>query len=196
RAAGLNIDILPPDQPSYEGYKLIFAPGLLHLDAAREAALWASGATLVLGPRTGLKTPELSIALPLGPGIEGLDARVTQVESLPPAHPILLPEGGAIWKWFEHLEGTAPAKELTADGQPVLVGTGKCHYLAGWPDPDAMARIVRRVAEKAGLTPMALPEGLRVRDTDQHRFWINYGAAPVTFEGRTIGAADILWEEL
>ncbi|MEL7301862.1 MAG: beta-galactosidase [Pseudomonadota bacterium] len=196
RAAGLNIDIVPPDQPSFEGYTLIFAPGLLHIDAARQSVLRASGATLVLGPRTGLKTPELSIALPLGPGIEGLDARVTQVESLPPAQPISLPEGGAIWKWFEHLEGTAPAEELTADGQPVLVGTGKCHYLGGWPDPDAMARIVRRLAEKAGLTPMALPEGLRVRDTDQHRFWINYGAEPVTFDGRTIGAADILWEKL
>ncbi|MEL6549556.1 MAG: beta-galactosidase [Pseudomonadota bacterium] len=196
RAAGLNIDILPPDQPSYEGYTLIFAPGLLHLDAARQSALRASGATLVLGPRTGLKTPELSIAVPLGPGIEGLDTRVTQVESLPPAHPISLPEGGAIWKWFEHLAGTAPTEELTADGQPVLVGAGKCHYLAGWPDPDAMARIVRRLAAKAGLTPMALPEGLRVRDTDQHRFWINYGSEPVTFEGRTIGAADILWEKL
>ncbi|MEL6913866.1 MAG: beta-galactosidase [Pseudomonadota bacterium] len=194
RAAGLNIDILPADTPSFDGYALVFAPGLLHLDEARRAALATSEARVVLGPRAGLKTAELSIALPLGPALPGLDARVTQVESLPPAHPVPLRDGGAIWKWFEHVEGEAETLEATADGRPAMVGTGRLRYLCGWPDETALRRIVHRLTTEAGLTPMVLPEGLRVRDSDRHRFWINYGAEPVTHEGRTIGAADVLWE--
>ncbi|MEM1373397.1 MAG: beta-galactosidase [Pseudomonadota bacterium] len=194
RTAGLNIDILPADRPDYEGYKLILAPGLLSLDAAQVAVLSGSGAQVVVGPRSGLKTPELSIALPLGPGLPGLDAQVTHVESLPPSHPIPLPEGGAIWKWFEHLEGDAEVVETTIDGRPAVVAHGAFTYLAGWPDPAAMARIVSRAATAADLAPMTLPENLRVRDTATHRFWINYGTEAVEYDGRRIAAADVLWE--
>ncbi|MEM1232797.1 MAG: beta-galactosidase [Pseudomonadota bacterium] len=194
RSCGLNIDILPADRADYAGYKLIFAPGLLSLNAAQVSALASSGAQAVVGPRAGLKTAELSTAVPLGPGLPDLDARVSHVESLPPAHPIPLREGGTIWKWFEHLEGQAEVLEATHDGMPVLVTCGAFSYLAGWPDPAAMVRIVKRAAVQAGLKPMDLPENLRVRDTDTHRFWINYGADAVEYEGRRIAAADVNWE--
>ncbi|MEM6275704.1 MAG: beta-galactosidase [Pseudomonadota bacterium] len=196
RSAGFNIDVLPANRANYRGYKLIFAPGMLTLDAAQLEALSGSGAHVVIGPRSGLNTPELSTAVPLGPGLPGLDARVTHVESLPPAHPIPLSKGGTIWKWFEHLEGKAKVLEATQDGAPAIVTSDVFSYLAGWPDPAAMARIVRRAAEMAGLTPMTLPENLRVRDTQSHRFWINYGAEAVEYDGRKIAAADVLWETL
>ncbi|MEO1798766.1 MAG: beta-galactosidase, partial [Pseudomonadota bacterium] len=114
--------------------------------------------------------------------------------SLPRAHPMPLSGGGAIWKWFEHLEGAPETLETTEDGAPALVRAGKLHYLAGWPEPEAFARIIRDLARAAGLTPMDLPEGLRLRDTATHRVWINYGAEAITHEGRTIGGADVLWE--
>ncbi|MEO0487494.1 MAG: beta-galactosidase [Pseudomonadota bacterium] len=196
RAAGLNVDILPADQLSYDGYKLIFAPGLLHLDGARLAALTSSGAQVVLGPRAGLKTDELSVAVPLGPNVPGLDARVAYVESLPPAHGFAVTGGGAVWKWFETLEGGAEVTETCADGRPAMVAGGDVHYAAGWFDPEALARVVHRLAAMAGLTPMRLPEGLRTRATGTHRFWFNYGAETVEHGGRTIAAADVTWEPL
>ncbi|MEM9852948.1 MAG: beta-galactosidase, partial [Pseudomonadota bacterium] len=196
RASGLDIDILPPGRNDYSGYALIFAPGLCHVDKALMAALSGSGAQVVLGPRAALKDPELSIALPLGPAIPGLDAKVTHLESLPPNHPIALQDGGAIWKWFEHLEGGAEALELTSDGRPAMVGVGNMHYLAGWPDAQALIRITRRMATLAGLAPLALPEALRRRRTATHEFWFNYGTEEISFAGKTIAAADVLWGAL
>ncbi|MEO0676189.1 MAG: hypothetical protein AAFZ02_01410, partial [Pseudomonadota bacterium] len=91
---------------------------------------------------------------------------------------------------------TAETLETTEDGAPALVRAGNLHYLAGWPEPEAFARIIRDLARAAGLTPMDLPEGLRLRDTATHRVWINYGAEAIRHEGRTIGGADVLWEAL
>ncbi len=196
RASGLSVDILPADRRDYTGYTLIFAPGLLHLGTSRMAALASSGAQVVLGPRAGTRDTEMTMPTPLGPNILGLDATIAFTESLPPAHPIALENGGSIWKWFEALEGNADVIEATTDGRPAMVAFGALHYLAGWADPEALVRIVRQMAAKAGLDTLDLPEGLRVRDTATHRFWINYGAEPSMFEGRTIGAADVLWEPL
>ncbi|MEM1237746.1 MAG: beta-galactosidase [Pseudomonadota bacterium] len=196
RSAGLNIDILPADRADYSAYDLIFAPGLLSVGDTLMTALQNADAQVVLGPRAGLKTDEFSVAVPLGPNVPGLDTQVTHMESLPPAHPIALQNGGAIWKWFEHLEGCAEVIEATANGLPAMVAAGKMHYLAGWPEPEALSRIARDMAAKAGLNAMELPEGLRIRDTDTHRFWINYNADPVRYENRSIPGADVLWEAL
>ncbi|MEM6728937.1 MAG: beta-galactosidase trimerization domain-containing protein, partial [Pseudomonadota bacterium] len=194
RALGLNIDILPPDGADCSAYDIVFAPGLLHLNKERCAAYGQT--RVVYGPRTGLKTDELSVAVPLGPGIPGLDLRITHVESLPPAHPIALEGGGLIWKWIEHVEGEAEVREVTRDGLPVLLGAGPCHYLTGWPDAEGLKRLTRQLVEEAGLTTLTLPEHLRVRETATHRFWINYGAEAVTHGDRTIAAADVIWERL
>lgn len=196
RSAGLTIDVVSPSHADFSDYALILAPGLMHLDPDLIARLKGSGAQVVIGPRAGLKTQELSVALPLGPNIPGLDARVSFVESLSPSLAMPLKNGGAVWKWFEHLEGTAHVTERTADGCPLLVTSGALHYLAGWPDPTAMARIVSERAAAAGLAPRTLPEGLRMRETATHRFWVNYTAETVNYEGRQIAPADVLWEDL
>ena len=194
RTAGLSIDILPSDRQEYSGYKMIFAPGLLTLDDARLQALSASGAKVIMGPRAGLKTDELSISVPLGPNLPDVDAAVTHTESLPPPHPLPLADGGAIWKWFEHLESDAEVLETTAAGLPVMVGGGQFSYLAGWLEPDALARLVAKYAAAAGLETLALPEGLRVRDTDTHRFWFNYAPVAQEYEGRMLEPGAVLWE--
>ena len=59
-----------------------------------------------------------------------------------------------------------------------------------------MGRSVRDAVERAGLKARTLPEGLRVRKTATHRFWINYSAEDITHDGRVIPSADVLWEEL
>ena len=175
---------------------MIFAPGLLSLDDARLKALSGSGAMVIMGPRAGLKTDELSINVPLGPSLPGVDAAVTHTESLPPSHPMPLADGGAIWKWFEHLEGGAEVLEATAAGLPAMVGSGPFSYLAGWLEPDALARLVAKYAAAAGLETLVLPEGLRVRDTDTHRFWFNYAPVALEFEGRVFEPGAVLWEAL
>jgi len=196
RRNGLAVDILPADTLDFSDYSLVLAPGLLECDGARWAALQSCQGPVIAGPRTAQKTAELSIPTPMGPNAPGLNATAAYVESLPPAHPIRLKDGGAIWKWFEALDGTAEVIEETEDGRPAMVALGGLHYLAGWPDEDALTRIIARAAQQAGLTVTALPDGLRFRDTATHRIWFNYAPETITLGDRHFAPADVVWDAL
>ena len=196
RRAGLSIDVIPPDGRDLGSYALVMAPGLLELGPPFSKALDSCNARVILGPRTGQKTAELSIPLPLGPGAPGLSVTTAQVESLPPFAAIPLAGGGAVGRWFETLETDAEILERTVDGKPVLVGGGRVGYLAGWPDERALDRIVRREAGARGLPILDLPSGLRVRDASSRRFWFNYAPETIVFGGRTLEPAGVLCEPL
>jgi beta-galactosidase len=195
RVQGLSIDILPASATAadLEGYKLILAPGLATLPHGLMDALRDSGAPCLLGPRTGLVTPDLSIPLPMGPGLDGLDITVTRVESLPPDTRRVVAGGGAVHHWAETLEGTAAPLLRLADGHPLLVGNGALHYLGGWPDPTLWARILGLLAPVAGLVLTPLPDGLRLRDTGSHRFAFNYAPEAIDWNGKTLPPAGVAW---
>jgi beta-galactosidase len=194
RRLGLNVDIVPPDTTDLSAYKLVLAPGLFTLGEPLKAALAAHQGTAILGPRTNSKTPDFAIPVPLPPALPGLDAVIARVESLPPDVPVPLAEGGALVNWREKLEGTAQVVEAAEDGWPALVATGKLHYLAGWPDEVALARILARACAAEGIETETLPEGLRRRETVSHRFLFNYNAVPVEWAGVTIPAAGVHWQ--
>lgn len=193
RRLGLNVDILPPDTADLSGYPLVLAPGLFTLSDPLRAALAAHGGTAVLGPRTNSKTPNFRIPVPLPPALPGLDARAARVESLPPDVPVPLEQGGALINWREKLEGSAEVVEASEDGWPALVSAGKLHYLAGWPDDHALTRILQRACAAEGIETDPLPEGLRRRDTDTHRFMFNYNSVPAEWGGITIPPAGVHW---
>ena len=45
------------------------------------------------------------------------------------------------------------------------------------------------------METLDLPDGLRVRDTARHRFVFNYAPEPQEWNGVTIPAAGVHWEE-
>ena len=175
---------------------MVLAPGVLRLSEQFKEALAVFQGQVLLGPRTNTKTAEMAIPVPLGPNIDGLDARITLTESVPPSEVMPLAKGGTLVKWFEHLEGDAEAVETLADGRPAMVKAGSVHYLAGWPDEAALARILNESCDAAGVVTYAPPDGLRLRDTEAHRFYINYNAHEVEFDGLLIGPADVTWRAL
>lgn len=192
RRLGVSVDILPPDADLTDR-KLVIAPGLLSLpdgftDGIRGAA--------VVGPRSGAKTPEMVIPNPLPPNLPGLDTQVAFVETLPPDAPMPLSQGGAFHRWREELDGNARVVERLCDGRPALTRAGRLSYLAGWPDDDAMTRILRDALTDAGQTPQNMPQGLRRRDTASHRFWFNYSDVPVTLGQMTLPPAGVHWEDV
>ena len=198
RRLGLNVDILPPDTADLSAYRLVLAPGIFTLSDPLKAAFAAHKGTSVLGPRANSKTADFAIPLPLPPNLPGLDARVIRVESLPPDVPVPLVEGGHFLNWREKLEGSAVVTEATEDGWPALMSStsGKLHYLAGWPDEVALTRILQRACAAEGIETDPLPEGLRRRDTDTHRFLFNYNAVPAEWGGVTIPPAGVHWTAL
>jgi beta-galactosidase len=193
RRLGLDIDILPPDTADLSGYALVLAPGLATISPALMAALATYKGTALIGPRANAKTAEFAIPLPLPPNLPALDCVVARVESLPPDVNVPLACGGAFHRWREKLEGTAEVVEHTTDGFPALLRAGSLHYLCGWPDEAALERILTQLCHSADLAIYPMPKGLRRRRAGDVTFLINYNPHPVTYNGRTINAADIHW---
>ena len=193
RQCGLSIDILPPDTTDLSAYKLVLAPGLMTIPDALRGALADFEGTALIGPRSGSKTAELSIPTPMGPNLPGLDATVTLAESLPPDTDIPLRGGGRLVHWMERIEGGADIVRQTESGAAALVRAGGLHYLAGWPDEGTFRAIVRDLCDGADIQTSELPDGLRIRDTESHRFYINYAPEKVVFEDIFVPAAGVVW---
>jgi len=196
RRAGLSVDFVPSDATSLKAYKLVFVPGLLALSKPLEKALSNFEGTAVLGPRTNSKTDEFTIPTPLPPNLAGLDCTVTRIESLPPFSTVALQSGGAFQRWFEHLEGDADVTMSTKDGRPAIMSVGKTHYLAGWLDDAGFDTLVADLCAAESIEILSMPEGLRVRDTETHRFVFNYGPDPLLYNDQTIAPAGVYWHEL
>ncbi|WP_296416892.1 beta-galactosidase [Pseudooctadecabacter sp.] len=193
RRLGLNVDIVPPNATDLSDYKFALAPGIMALSAPLKKAL---GTTLsLIGPRTDTKTEHISIPTPMGPNVDGLDVTVTLTESIPPQASIPLENGGQFVHWREVLEGGATVRLRTADGIPAIAGD-TVRYLAGWPDDSTWETILRDLCDEIGLTHHTLPDGLRLRDTDTHRFVFNYAPEPLTWNSTEIPAAGVHWEAL
>jgi beta-galactosidase len=197
RALGLSIDILPASARDFSAYRLIAAPGLMHVPDDLGHALARADALVLAGPRTGAKTAEGAIPLPLPPALPGLDVTVARVDSPRPSPGVALVGGGTMGRYIEELETGPEARvlERLANGAPALVAQGNWRYLAGWPDAAAARRLVRGICAEAGLETLELPDGLRCRLAGGRRFWFNYDASPVAFAGRTLPPAGVLIED-
>ena len=180
RSLGLDIDIVSPDADLI-GYLLIVAPSLPIVAVELRDRLLASGAVVLLGPRTASKTADCQIppGLPLAVFGEALPMRVTRVESLPPRQAEPVEGGGHIERWLEAVEGTAAHRLRLAAGPGILFAHQRLRYLAGWPSPDLLARIMREAAHDAGLATVDLPDGLRLRRRGDLCFAFNYAPEPV-----------------
>ena len=63
------------------------------------------------------------------------------------------------------------------DGWPALVRAGGLHYLAGWPDDQALTRILQRACASAkGSRPIRCPRACAAATRATHRFLFNYNA--------------------
>jgi beta-galactosidase len=178
RRAGLSVDILPPGAP-LDGYALILVPGAMLMQDDLKYRLAASGAEVLLGPRSAARDADFAIPVPLPPAIAGLDVTVVRVETFRADLPRPLMGGGAVTGYLEEIEGTAETVLATADGQPVAMRAGRVTYMAGWGDETGLDRLVAELCTRAGIARIDLPEGVRVRDTATERFWFNHRAEAV-----------------
>jgi beta-galactosidase len=139
---------------------------------------------VVFGPRCGSKTEHFQIPAGLAPGaLRGLlGVVVTRVESLAPELNEPLEWQGRRYEarlWREHLE--APAEAVQArfgDGRPALVSQGRFHYLGCVAQEGFLVDWLEVLARRAGLEPLRLPEGVRLRRRGGLTFAFNLGAEP------------------
>ncbi|WP_213765261.1 beta-galactosidase [Caballeronia sp. dw_19] len=182
RSLGLDVDVIPVDAP-LDGYKMIVAPPLPVVSEEFADRLAASGAQVVLGPRTGSKTVNLTIpaALPPGEGVAKLiPIRVWRVESMRPNVTEKVDQRGEARHWRDFIETNNGVQiEATfADGHPAIVRNGSVLYLASLFDETLTQDIFLNVAKAAGLDAAPLPEGIRISRRGGLTYVFNYNTTP------------------
>ncbi|WP_204115567.1 beta-galactosidase [Shimia biformata] len=191
RQLGLSIDIVRPDG-ELTGYRMILAPGLMHMPDALKQAQKDSKALWVLGPRTGARDATMRAPIPLPPALSGQGLTVSRVESLRPDMPLPLETGGAVILYREFVEGAFDVLERTKDDQPAVVVDGNLIYLCGWLDPVGMRRVLQRAADLVQIDTVDLPEGVRRRKTADECFWFNHTTEAAQVQGMDLAPLSVV----
>ncbi|RME15413.1 MAG: beta-galactosidase [Alphaproteobacteria bacterium] len=188
RGLGLSIDIVPASRRDFSGYGLIFAPGLMHMTPELKAALAAGPGLAVIGPRAGARDADMRIPVPLPPDLPRLDLRVARLESLRPDMPVPLSGGGQVTGYREFLELGPGAQVLLAtdDGAPVAVRSGRIVYAGALLDAAGWRRLIAPLCAEQGIETVALPDGVRRRETETETFWFNFETREEEAAGRTL----------
>ncbi len=193
RRLGLDVDLVSPDQ-ELEGYRLVIAPCLPFVEDAFVERLERCGAAALFGPRTGSRTQSgwIPANLPPGPLQKRLPLKVVRVESLRPGvespvrlagdpRPAEVPAEEAVSAetlsarlWREDLETDLAARACFEDGSPAWVEKDRWSYLAFWPAPDLLERILETVAAEADLRVSHMAEGVRLRRRGDLVFAFNF----------------------
>ena len=179
RRLGLDVDVVAPGA-DLTGRRLLLLPHLPLWPGGLEARIQAAGCAVVAGPRTGSKTHDHAIPDGLPPqGLKALaDLTVLRVESLRAGH--AEPAGPfTVTRWLEHVATPLEPLARTAAGAGIAWQSGQVTYLATWPCAALLDHVLRPLAMAAGLAPLDLPDGLRLRRRGGVRFAINYEATPV-----------------
>ncbi len=176
RRHGLDVDMIHPDAP-LDGYRMIVIPCLPIVPDGLADRLAAQNVPIVIGARSGSKTRDFAIPAELAPGPlqQLIPLKVIRVESLRDGH-AEAGEGFALTRWLDHVETALPAEERLADGRGVVFAHGAVRYVATWPEPALLDRLVQRLAAEAGLDASPLPDGVRIRRAGDIGFAFNYGA--------------------
>jgi beta-galactosidase len=183
RSLGLDVDIVPVDA-KLDGYPMIVIPPLPIVPdtlAAQLTRLAAKHCQIVIGPRTGSKTDNLTIPDELPPGnlTSLLPIRVWRVESIRPNVTETV-AGGTARHWRDFVEA-GPEVEIDArfsDGLPAVLRDGGVRYLASVFDAPLTRSVFQQAAAAAGLVTMDLPEGLRISHWGDLTYVVNYGPSP------------------
>ena len=190
RRLGVAIDMVPARPDAAAGYRLVIIPGMFSISNDLAQAVGQNGRPVLVGPRSGSKTPDFQIPATLPPG-EGLqsriDIRIRRVESFAPPETIPINHRDsdlAFERWREFVvagNGGVAVIDKTADGEIALCRNsgGSVHYMAGWPNEAYAAHVVANLCAQAGVETMRLPRDIRIRQNGSLRHVFNHGPETV-----------------
>ena len=200
RALGLDVDVVPPTR-DLDRYPLAFAPALHLVDEARAdhlARYVDGGGHLVLGPRSGAKTPTNLAHTPAPGPLRALaGVRIDRVDALRPGVEGALNYRGRTWAYHTWADLLTPetAEPLATYGDPAYRnaaaltrnthGNGACWTLGAWPGAALAGGLVADLAAAANLDVDPLPEGVRVTRVGRPTL-LNFAGQERTAHGRTI----------
>jgi beta-galactosidase len=197
RARGVQVDVVPPGS-SLDDYAAVVAPTLHLVDETVADHLTDyvdAGGNLLLGPRSGLKTPgnQLHESLAPGPLTSAVGGHVDQHETPPASLETTVSYRGETYDyetWAEWLEAedatvTGIHESGVGDGTPALlehaVGEGSVAYCGVQPGDDLADAVVTDLLDRADVAHTErFPETVRIAERDGLTWVLNFGADPVT----------------
>lgn len=199
RKHGVDVDILPPNTESFEGYDVVAIPALFAWNDVLRKAITDYEGHLLIGPRSGSKTQNFEIPAALPPDLPRnlLDVQVMRVDTTDPAYAVQAKAGGAVKLWRERLQTGAEVVIEDAEEFPVLVARGKLFYLAASGDKALMQRVVDYLIAEADVPVLQLPAGVRCRVRGGLRIYVNYGSGAAVLDpaddeaGYVLGSAEM-----
>ncbi len=195
RRLGLSIDILPATA-DINKYELVICAALFTWPDELLRRIESHPGLVLIGPRSGSKTPDFQIPETLPPSLPFLDCKVSHVETFSTGCERQLEGGGYIRNWQEILETSETVIEKTVDGASVLIRKKNCLYLAAWLDAQAMVRILESLCDEIKLETNRMPEGVRQRQSGSYRFVFNYNAQSIDYQGQTFAPAAVKIEPI
>lgn len=177
RRLGLSVDICSASTTDFSAYSLVVVPGLMSWTENLKQALQTTQGLVVLGARTGSKTPDFQIPSHLPPACpELINIKVAQVESLPPSYTEALLQGGSIKHWREYLVIAHELKMVlsTLKHEPIAVRQNQVIYCGAWLDLAGYMQLLEPLCAELGLTTVRLPDGLRLRQLGSGVVAFNY----------------------
>ena len=184
RQNGGSVDVIGPED-IFDGYQLILLPSLLHVSDDMMARLKASGAHVLAGPRTGIKTQDFQLpeTLTASELSEMTGFQTTRIDALPARLPIEAKwqgQNGTVSIWREEGVVTGKAEGQCADGLCLLSHGNQGSYLSAWPDEGLLRAMIGNAMHKAGIICHDMPPYLRVRNRGNHLIFTHYGPEEVT----------------
>ena len=70
--------------------------------------------------------------------------------------------------------------ETCVAGHPALIQKDNLYYMAGWPNDEAMLRILSDLADQSGLKTQVMQGGERQRQWGDYRLNVNYDTGEIT----------------
>jgi beta-galactosidase len=187
RRLGLNVDVVS-QKADLVGYPLILVPPLPIVRPEFVDALRRCSGLVVFGPRLGSKTDNFCIpeSLPPGPLQEFLPLRVLRADSLPSFAPEPLKWNGKSYlaeTWVEEVASKLEPLAWFENGHGALFGHERFLYLAGLPNDEWLADLMKMVADRQNLQMVELPDGVRTRRLGNLRCFFNYNPFAVQLPG-------------
>ncbi|WP_394324770.1 beta-galactosidase [Haloferax sp. ATB1] len=218
RARGVQVDVVHPDAP-LDDYEAVVAPGLHLVDtelADHLTQFVEQGGQLLVGARSGVKTPANQLHETLAPGpladLTGLV--VDQHESYPEDVPLAVEVDGdeyaaTIWaEWLDPDPQTTVVATHTSGpgaGRPAVTrrnrGDGSVTYCGVWPGSELLDELVAELLSRGGIKHTSrLPDGVRFNERDgltwvtnftSRQFELDVPMGAVVSGGQTLGAFDV-----
>jgi len=186
RKLGITVDFIGQDA-DLSAYKLIIAPCLPIVSQAFVDRCAKSNAALVFGPRSGAKTPDLTLAPNLGPGLlqQLIPVKVLSVETTrPDCHDALhfADKTYESARWREELSEHADLMVVARyhDNTPAIVQAQHNYYIGTLTCDTFLYDFFAALAKQYGITTVQLAEDLRLVRRGDLTFIFNYGATAST----------------